>query len=87
MFRMIKTDFHTFPKLEDRTLNIIIKGLTPDITKEELKNKGYDAIFSLSKKAENYQATRWPIIISGEQSNLQQKGNILIGSQGGTIQE
>lgn len=51
-FKTTETDFHTFPKSEENTLKIIIKiikGLTTDITEEELadelKSWGYDVSF------------------------------------------
>lgn len=43
-------NFHTFPSPKERTLKVIIKGLTTDITEEELtkelKNKGYDSSYT-----------------------------------------
>lgn len=48
-FKTTETDFHTFSKSEKNTLKIIIKGLTTDITEEELadglKGWGYDVSF------------------------------------------
>lgn len=37
-----ETDFHTFSKPDERTLNLIIKGSITDISEEELKNRGYE---------------------------------------------